>query len=200
MRDLPARPAASRLVRLLVALTVATALAWVPIASVDACSCVGWSFPESIVEADVAFTGTVSDVGGAEFGVAGWEPTQVTFDVTRSKDAMATPVVVDSILGSSASCGLDMAVGQEWLVLAHLDDGGRPQTNLCSGSTVLAALDGPTLAVVTDALVGMPVPADADASDGGWVWDLSHPVLLAVGAALVILVVSLLAFRKPRPE
>ena len=200
MRDLPARPAASRLVRLLVALTVATALAWVPIATVDACSCVGWSFPKSIVEADVAFTGTVSDVGGTEFGVAGWETTQVTFDVTRSKDAMATPVVVDSMLGSSASCGLDMAVGQEWLVLAHLDDGGRPQTNLCSGSTVLAALDGPTLAVVTDELVGVPVPADADASDGGWVSDIPLPVLLAGGAALVILVVSLVAFRRPRPE
>lgn len=203
MRDLPARPIARRLRRLSAALAVAIGLAGVPIATVDACSCVGWSFPRSIREADVAFIGTMMAIGGPGAGLPGWETTQVAFDVDRAKDEMATPFLLDARLGDSAGCGLSMAIGQEWLVLAHLDEGGRPQTNLCSGSTVLAALDDPTLQVITDELDAAPSQAAGDvtagSTDGESPSSIPLPVLLAAGAALLIVVTSLVAFRKSRP-
>jgi hypothetical protein len=198
MRDLPARPVVRRFTRLLTALAAAIGLTWLPVATVDACTCLGWTFPQSIRAADIAFTGTVSDVE-TDFGVAAWETTRVSFGVARSKDELATPFIVDTPVGSSASSGLDMAVGQEWLVLAHVDDGGRPQTNLCTGSTVLAALDEPTLQIVMNELAAEPMPADAEVSDAGWASNVPLPVLVAGAGALVILAASALAFRKPRP-
>ena len=155
MRHLPARPTLARPNRLFAALLVAMGLAWLPLTTVEACSCAFLGYPEAIVDSDVAFIGTMRARGGTERVGDGLETTQVAFDVVRAKDAMTTPVVVDTWLGNGASCGLEMAVGEEWLVIAHLQD-GRAQTNLCSGSTLLGALDEPTRQRVAAAMVTEP--------------------------------------------
>jgi hypothetical protein len=69
MRDLPARPVVRRFTRLLTALAAAIGLTWLPVATVDACTCLGWTFPQSIRAANMAAEPMPAD---AEVSDAGW--------------------------------------------------------------------------------------------------------------------------------
>jgi hypothetical protein len=189
--------------RFLTAVTVAAGLALLPIATVDACSCAGFDPPTSIAGSDVAYIGTIVAAEAADQVDQGRETTLVAFEVQRARHKIETPFVLDAWLGSSASCGLSMAIGETWLVIAHHED-GRPQTNLCSGSRPLDTLDLAMRQQVAAALPVDPVPAPTDElaemGEGLWHATIPLPVLLAAGAALLILVASLVAFRKARPE
>lgn len=174
-------------------------LAWVPIATVHACLCATGGLPDEVAKSDVAFIGTMVAQGGTERRGEGWETTQVAFNVDRAKEAMTTPVVINAWLGMGSSCGLEMAVGQEWLVIAHVQD-GRAETNLCSGSTLLGALDEPTRQRVAAALDTEPVPAAAgDDPLAGMLPIIPVGVWLAGGAVLLVVVTSAVAFRRSRP-
>jgi hypothetical protein len=204
MIDPPTRPARGRRARLLAAVVVVVGLGWVPVATVNACSCAFFGYPEAIAQSDVAFIGTMVARGGSERLGDRWETTRVGFDVDRAKDTMPTPVVVDARLGSGASCGLEMAIGEVWFVIAHFQD-GRAGTNLCSGSTLLDGMDEPTRQLVTAALDAEPVPANgeddplAGMSNGAPLSGTPLGVFLAGGAVLLVAIVSLGAFRRSRP-
>ncbi len=201
MRDPLARPIVERSIRLLIPLLVAIGVSWVPIGAVTACSCAPLGFPDAIAESDAAFIGTVRSHGSTGQPRDGLQTVQVAFDVDRAKDAMTTPTVVDVWLGGDAGCGLDMGIGEEWLVIAQFD-AGQPQTNLCSGSVLVDSMDEPMRKLVVDALDTEPVPAPNDdlpeANDGRSMEGIPLPVWLAGGAALLIAGVSVVAFRRSR--
>jgi hypothetical protein len=197
MRSLPARRILGPSARLLLAAILAIGLAWLPIASVNACTCDRPSMPVMIERSDVAFTGTMAAVGGTERR-GRWDMTAVAFDVDRAKAEMTTPVVIDvQSFGNGSACGLEMAVGEDWLIIAHVE-GGPPQAGLCSGSAMLASLDQPTRDLVATAMVVEPLPA-ADDPLGEMRPSIPLPVWLAGGAACLIALVSFAAFRRSRP-
>ena len=203
MRDLPARPIARPLTRLLAALAVAIGLAWVPIATVDACMCNFPGYPDALATSEVAFIGTMTGTGVTETRGGGPHTTEVAFDVERGKAELETPIVVDVTLGSEGYCGLPAAVGKRWLVIAHMVD-GRPKTNHCSGSKVLARLDLATLHLAEAALEVEPVPSSgpndplAAARYGRLLSSIPVPVLLG-GAVVVVAAVTAVTFRRKQP-
>jgi hypothetical protein len=200
MNDVPTTPH-----RLLAAMIVAFGLAWVPFANANACSCARLGgLPEAIAQSDVAFIGTMVAIGEDERLGEHWETTRVAFEIHRANEEMPTPAVVNAWLGLEAGCGLDMAVGEEWLVIGHLQD-GRVETNLCSGSMPLDGLDEQARDVVATALDVEPLPASGEEDSlAGMSTDaiLSGAPLglfVAGGAVLLIAIVSLAAFRRTRP-
>jgi hypothetical protein len=185
------------------AVSLVVSLTLAPSSVVFGCTCAGWEFPSAIHDADVAFIGTLIAVGD-EQGNSVLSATKVAFEVDRAKDVMPTPVVIDAVLGSGASCGLSMAIGEKWMVIAHGRD-GRPETNLCSGSMPLHAMEGPTRDLVLEAMSAEPVPAADDEllggmNDGSALSSVPLPVWLAGGTALLIALVSAVAFRRPKPD
>ena len=179
--------------RILVAVGLSVGAAWLPVQTAFACSCGFPGYRDAIAAADVAFVGTV--VGEAEPGVmAGDFPTAtVAFDVTRAKAPMASPFELEVAFGGDANCGFDMAIGEEWLVIASAHD-GRLQTDLCNGTARADGLADDTRLVIDAAFEANDaagVPAD-DAFD----LRVPTPVLLAIGAIVVLGGVSFLAFRR----
>ena len=184
-----------RAMRLLRAVAVAVLLTSVPIATVSACSCAFLGYPEAIASADVAFVGTV--VGADEPAVLNGLPEATyAFDVERGTQPVASPFTVRSVVGDGANCGLDIDVGQRWLVLASME-GGVPTTNLCSGSTPFEGLDDATRAQIDpllteEATVGEPAEEGLPLPPG--------PVLAIVGVLALVVIVSAVAFRRPSSE
>ncbi len=179
--------------RILVAVGLSVGAAWLPVQTAFACSCGFPGYRDAIAAADVAFVGRV--VGEAEPGVmAGDLPTAtVAFDVTRAKAPIASPFELEVAFGGDANCGFDMAIGEEWLVIASAHD-GRLQTNLCNGTARADGLDDDTR-LVLDAAFEANDAAAAPADDA---FDLRvpTPVLLAIGAVGLLAAVSFLAFRR----
>lgn len=203
MSDPVGHPIGLRPARLLILAAIVIAIGWLPVASVSACSCAFFGLPQAIAQSDVAFIGTVIARGQTDQRDGVWETTRVGFAVGAAKEAMPTPVVVNARLGSGASCGLEMALGEEWLVIASFND-GRAETNLCSGSAPLATLDEATMQQVMVALDVEPVPVVADdplagMSDGGVLPDTPLGILIAAAAVLLISIASLVAFRRSHP-
>lgn len=183
--------------RLAIASMLAVAAAWLPTGSAFACSCGFAGYPEMIRTADVAVIGTVvgdaETVAGDESAIGGgpFELARYTLDVSRSKADVDSPMAVHAAAGDGGSCGITLTAGEEWLVLAMIEN-GVPTTNLCSGSTRTADLDDETRAMVAEALT--VVPAAAESAPEGI--ELPTPLLLAIAAVAAVGAVSVLAFRR----
>jgi hypothetical protein len=183
-----------RLARLAASLALLAALLVVPVTSVMACSCAFLGYPEAVAEADVAFIGEVLEAdepilrGGLD------AEARYVFAVERAKAPMTTPIEIASWFGDGASCGLDMNVGERWIVLAAVED-GIPRTHLCHGSGIWDGMDLDTRSQVEPLLDTVPAVGPDD--DGE---PLPVPLAVIVGGAatLAILATSVVAFRRAR--
>jgi hypothetical protein len=184
----------SRLAGSILPLAVAVLTASVPVQQAAACSCAFSTHVEAIATADAAFIGTVVATGEPPlFSDDPIASAPHAFEVTRSKQRLHTPFELEVAAGPGASCGLDMSVGEEWVVIAHSWE-GRLQTNLCSGSVLTNSLAPNELARIEDALPhDDPAAAFEDESV------IPMPMIVAAVAALGIGLVSLVAFRRARP-
>jgi hypothetical protein len=182
--------------RAILALIFATAAAMVPIGKAAACSC-GWSgYEEAIAGADVAFVGTVVAMDAPPLiGGGAFTTVRHSFDVRRSKTPIQSPFVVEVASGSEAGCGLDMAVGEEWVVIASVWD-EKLQTNLCSGSALAADLERGELGRIEHALAPNDLASVPEPS--GFALDVPAPVIGILAVALIILGVGFVAFRRDR--
>ena len=116
-------------VALLAAVSLAVALIAALPARTLACSCTGLIGQEP--DADAAFIGRVASVGPPGAGPFG--DYRVSFAVVEANKGVESGIVeLRAAGGSSASCGVDFAVGERWKVYALLDAAGRLQTSLCS--------------------------------------------------------------------
>lgn len=176
---------------------IALAAGAAPMSSVLACSCGFAGYADAIAAADVAFVGTV--VAEAEpAGLDGGRPLpQATyaFDVSRSKGPMESPYELSVSFGNGANCGLDMSVGEEYVVIASEWEGNLT-TNLCSGTALTDHIDPGELNRIEDALAvhepGEVMPSPSESSTP----DVPVPVMVGGTGLLLIGVVSLLAFRR----
>jgi hypothetical protein len=181
--------------RAMLALTLAIGAITVPVYRAVACSCGFAGYEEAIAAADVAFIGTV--VARDEpppFGEDIMLTARHAFDVTRSKAPMQSPFSLEVAAGGGASCGLEMSIGEEWVVIAsEWDD--KLQTNLCSGTVLAESLDQGELGRIEHALPENHRTASAPTEDG---IVIPAPIVVAGAAALLVALVSLLAFRRDR--
>ena len=181
-----------RALRLFQATVLVIGVSALPFATVMACSCAFLGYPEAIAQADIALIGTVTAAEErGPGGVDGLPEAAYAFDVERSTHALSEPFTVHAIVGDGANCGLQLAVGQRWLVIASAE-GGRPQTNLCSGSSLYESLDEETRANVEAQLAVTTFTTSEDEAPVS----LPGPVLVAFGGVLLIGLVSLFAFRR----
>jgi hypothetical protein len=166
--------------------------ATLPTARAAACSCMSVTPEESLGFADAAFVGTVVGSRAVEVAVAGFDPTPAvvyTFEVEGSAKAVTESSIEVVSAGDSAMCGTAFAVRERYLVFAAIVD-GRLDTGLCSGNVQLAAGEAAPLSVTPVAAS----PEGPDATPSG------PPIALfaIAGAALVVGLGSLIAFRRPR--
>jgi hypothetical protein len=177
--------------RLLQAAFLAIGVSMVPLATVSACSCAMQELPEAIASADVAFVGTVSSFEQATDAQLG-ERLSTTWQVTSSRDPLPTAsITVGSVKDDGANCGISFGVREEWLVLAYRSEGGL-ETNGCTMSRPLGGDDPEAEALIAEAM--QPVTASADVEEPAL--PVPVPVIGLGAAALVIGIVSLLAFRR----
>ena len=186
----PVRTASTRL---MAAGLLAIGSALVPTATAQACSCAFTSHVEAIAAADVAFIGTVTAKQDQPLFSDPLATTEHAFEVTRSKAPMQTPFALDVAAGSGASCGLEMSIGDEWVMIATVWE-GELQTNLCSGSVLADSIDRGELARI-EAALPHDNPSAAPTED---VLVVPTPILVAGVAALVVALVSVHAFRRGR--
>lgn len=178
-----------------VALLLAAAASTMPVRTALACSCAFLEYPLAIAEADQAYIGTVTDVAEPPqpgLGVAwgGQEVARYTLAVERAKEPTAQKAVVHAVFGSGANCGIDLGVGERWLIIASSEE-GRLLTHLCTGSTSVEMLDGESLDQVEALLTATPTATEGEQSVG----DLPWPAI-GLGVVLAILaLLSALAFR-----
>jgi hypothetical protein len=176
------------------ALVLAIGAASVPLTAAVACSCGFPGYAEAIASADVAFVGTV--VGEREPALAqGMETARYAFDVSLSKTPMQSPYEMDTTFGNGANCGLDMGVGEEWLVIASQWE-GRLETNLCTGTTLTGSLDPEELDRIEQALEPNDPPAGSENS--GLALEVPAPILGMLAAVLAVGALSVIAFRRDR--
>lgn len=180
----------AHLVRLLAALGLVLAVSALPLATVSACSCAFLGYPEAVAEAELAFIGTVTDAAEPAAGV---DPTLVdpleveyAFSVERAKSPMPASVTVRTVLGDGGNCGLDMDVGQRWLVIARAEDGIR--TDLCTGSTLFDGLEAELQQQISNGL-----SAEVEATAGSEA-AIEAPPWGVIGVGAVVIVVAAVSF------
>ena len=177
--------------RLLQAAILAIGVSIIPLATVSACSCAMQDLPEAIATADVAIVGTATSsqaTGDADFG----EGVLTTWTVTSSRDPIETgSVAIHSVKDSGANCGSTFGMEERWLVLAYRGERGL-ETNGCMMNRRLDGGDAEAEALIAEAMT--PVTVQSETEEPA----LSIPVpIIGLGvAALVIALVSLLAFRR----
>lgn len=172
----------ARLVRGLVALGFAGALA-VATSTGTAYACDCAIAPEdNLLRADVAFEGTVATVAIAPSMPgrdASLDPITVTFAVDTALKGVPGERVAVSTGNNSAACGIAFSAAERWRIYATLVPGGGLETGSCSGDVLLGR---GTISEQTAA--GPPVS-----------------LLVAVGATLALVAFSAWAFtRRPRGE
>ena len=173
----------ARLTRLAAALTLGLTTLLLPVEQVVACDCAVSGIDDALARADAAFAGTVVSVEQVPAEKA-MPATFFTFEVDGvAKGTVGATHPVLS-MGDGASCGTTFGLGERWLVFATYD-GPTLTTGLCSGNVLLGPDEAPPLA--------MTAPAQGLAEPDGF--GIPAPLLLAGGAALVIGLVSLIAFR-----
>ena len=161
-----------------------------------ACSCAFSGYEEAIAAADVAFIGTVvAEEGEPPIELEAFPTARTVFEVSHSKEPMASPFELEVAAGGGASCGLDMSVGEEWVVIASEWE-GRLVTDLCTGSTLAVDIDAGELARIEGAL--SPNDPVAVPEEHRSLVDIPTPVIGIVAAAFLIGAAGLVAFRRDR--
>ena len=168
------------MLRAAAALVMVIGLVAVPVREVAACDCALVELPDAVAEADVAFVGTLLGHASDE-----WR-----WSVDTSRDADTAPVIVlRAPMNDGANCGVSFGANERWLVLASVHDGVL-QTNGClPNRRVDLGADPETETIVklfsrierAPEATGLSVPA---------------PLLVAVGAAAVVGLVAVVAFRR----
>jgi hypothetical protein len=182
LRQEPLRAAALVLAAVLLALSAL----WATPAPAYACSCAGASDDQLAANADVIFTGTVTDDQVDE----GEQTRTLTFTVDRVFKGQATATQVVTTHASGASCGLEISGPGPFLVFADQEQSGLT-ANLCGGTRAGSAPAG------MGAGQAPLVDAAPDKQMGRWV-PLVGMILAAAAATVVGL--SLVRGRSARPE
>ena len=109
---------------------------------VSACSCVAFTKAQLVENADVIFTGTVTErTGGTSFGfgpggcyqTTGIDPIRVTFTVETVYKGDAPTRVTLNTASNSAACGYEFVADKRYTVFAT-GSGDTLATNLCRGN------------------------------------------------------------------
>jgi hypothetical protein len=180
--------------RVALVLTLAVGATLVQARQAAACSC-GWPGYEAAIEgAEVAFIGTVVAKEGQPVFADPLDSVLHSFEVTRAKAPMPTPFTLKVAGGGGPSCGLDMSIGEEWVVIATSWDDGL-QTNLCSGTVLASSLDPAELARIEGALPHDHPLGGEPIEEGFFV---PMPAIAVGAVALIVALVSLVAFRRRR--
>ena len=126
----------SRVVRIAAATALSVGLMMVSTGRVAACRCgPPLDDAEAMAAADVSFVGTVTDELVFPL-VHDFENPQITYEfvVDRWIKGPVDPHRANVLAQiNPRGCGIDIAKGQHWLILATISD-GTMQTNACSGS------------------------------------------------------------------
>jgi hypothetical protein len=180
--------------RLAAVVALGLGLCLVPIRQVTACDCAVRELPEAIAEAEVAIIGTLAGAGGAAAvpGMAA-EPTEYVWSIERARDPMsAVTLSVAAWPDDGANCGISFAADERWLILASQSE-GRLETNGCMSNIRLDEAP-PEIVGMVESQVAVPVdPRASEAERGG---PPPLPILVALGALVVMTAVSVLAFRR----
>jgi hypothetical protein len=174
----------------LAAVVLGLVLAAVPISHVAACDCALVDLPDAVRQADVAFVGRLAAHrrGGDNFGfpaLGEW-----IWSVERSRDAGTAPsVTVVAETDDGGNCGVVFGTGERWLVVASRHDGAL-QTNGCLPNVRMENASPETRAVIAE-LVTAEVDTNKPAPSS-----IPSPVLIIGGAAAVIALAGVLAFRR----
>lgn len=201
------------LLRGLVAAALAVVTIAVPVASVHACSCMGFTTADAVEAADLAFIGTVAATApGGQDPMMGVPVVRYAFDVERASQEIGPVVEVSAHDdGGGASCGFTFAVGQRWFVAA-MSEGGGLRSNLCSGNVMLADIGDADMAELIELLPEQPVAATdaatdapptappASPADANVATPIAAALLIGLAAAAALGVVLLMAFRRRRPS
>ena len=173
----------------LVVLLAAGILA-VPIERAAACDCALIEMPDAIRDADVAFVGRLEQrvPGGDNFGFPPLD--EWRWSVERSRDAeIDATIIVHAAADDGANCGVTFATGERWLVTASVHQ-GLLQTSGCQPNQRLDGSAPDAEALVTE-LLANEIGAAENGPRG-----LPMPVLLALGAVVVVGAIGLAAFRR----
>jgi hypothetical protein len=141
-----------------------------------ACRCVMLTPREQAANADVIFTGRVLEAEDP-FSQSG-PRVQATLAVERIyKGSVEAEPVVETLPGASAACGVGFRAGDRYTVFAFVNERGRLETNLCSGTG-----RGP----IDPARFGLPEGLSATAPWLGLAAVLGAVTIVGMGAALLI--------------
>ncbi len=132
-------------------LPLLTMLFWAAARDADACSCIQQSPCQVYGGADAVFVGEIAAVeSGPREKVARIRLTHVYKGAAKTGETVAVRMGP----GSSASCSLDVAVGQRWVMFAGTANGGF-STGFCHGSYRLRDTDAlPTLPLTAGEVTG----------------------------------------------
>jgi hypothetical protein len=181
------------LLRALLAMVTALLLTAVPIATVSACSCAMSDFDQAVGEADVAFVGRPISVEAAARNDIG-ETVLTTWEVERSRDPIpAGTVAIRSWADSGANCGISFATDERWMVLAYASEGAL-ETNGCMQNRRLDGSDPDGEATIASMLPVVATPTAVEDEE----FAIPLPVVGVAAATLLLVAVSLLAFRRQR--
>ena len=181
----------------MVAAGLAIATLAAPAATVQACSCVGFSKAEAVEFATIAFVGTVAErAPGGQDPMLGAPLVRYAFAVERASKASGPIVeVVSHDDPGGASCGFSFGQGERWFVAATAQD-GLLRTSLCSGNAPIEGLGDADMAELVGLLPVEPVPADLPSGDAGL--SIPAPLLVTLIGVAVLAAGSALAFRRGR--
>ena len=179
--------------RLVQAAILAIGVSIIPLATVSACSCAMQDLDEAIASADVAVVGTVASVeptGTADLG----DGMLTTWTLASSRDPVPTgSLAIHSVMDSGANCGISFGLDERWLVLAYRGEQGGLETNGCMMNRRLDGGSDPEAeALIAEAM--QPVTAETEVEDQGT--QIPMPIIGVGAAALLVGLVSLLAFRR----
>lgn len=170
----------------------------------SACSCVSDSAAAHLKGADVVLRGTIQsrDELGNPFRLVRSSGDEVVYRISVDKvfNGRSGPVAQVHSVVSGASCGLEVQVGEEYLVFADVRDSGRKSgsemwANLCGGTALVSESRGIVGVLGPGAPPDMSIPVPDEASPvptylaGG---------LAAVGVAAGVAVVLMVVVRRRR--
>lgn len=174
------RTAALALAGVLLALVAA----WLVPAPAYACSCVTDSEPELIANAQVIFTGTLTDDRSQH------DTRTYTFAVDRVFRGEAHAIQTARTPTQSPACGLDLEGPGPYLVLGYLENGVL-WANSCGGTRTGA----------TPTELGPGSPPQPGSAPTGLTWTPANSGLtLVIGAAFLVIAVVVARRRSGRPE
>ena len=152
------------------------------------------SVEQAVAEADLAFVGTLVAVQAPPPDNLD-QPMAMEWAIERSRD----PLDVDraTIIGwpdNGANCGVSFEVGDRWLVLASMTDGGL-ETHGCLPNRPLDA-DDPESAAIVDAMTPVGSSTAPEDTEGG---EVPLPLIGGTVALALLAGFSAVAFRRRAP-